>query len=131
MQFPGDGGVGVGFVALRDKVSRNRLSAGGKAFYHANVKVAVNGERKALRNRRGAHHQKMRRNVEALSCRRAAIRVRNGNRPALFHDRLPLHHAKAVLLVDDNQLQVLVNRRSAEQSVRSDQNVYLAVFERL
>ena len=96
----------VDLVAARFRLGDrlDRLPARRHLAHHRDVEVAVGRQRQRARNRRRGHHQHV--GVQPLGAQRR-----------------PLHHAEAVLLVDDHQPQLAERDRILHQRVRADDQV--------
>ena len=87
----------------------DRLPSGRKLVEHGYVEISVQGHGQRAGNRRGGHHQHVRRD----SCLRPEFRA--------------LLHAEAVLLVDDGQRQVFELYRVFNQGVRTHDDLQRTV----
>ena len=110
--------VRVRFVSFAHEICFYRLSSFRLRAQNRNVQVAESGERKRLRNRRRAHHQKMKR-----------IGRSTGNLSAFFDYCLALQNAEAVLFVYDGELEVVVLHGVGKKRVRADHDIDVARFE--
>ena len=100
-------------ASVRPQPARlDRLAAGRKLVDHAHIEVGEVRQRQRARDRRGRHHQVVRRMALALE-----------------HRALP--HAELVLLVDDDQAEVGELDVFLNQRLRADGEVNFAVRESL
>ncbi len=91
----------------RDGAGIDRLAAGRLLAQFGNVHVAEIGQHQRARDRRRGRDQHV-------------------DRLALVHQRQPLMHAEAVLLVDDGEREILEHHLVLEQRMGADQNVDVA-----